>query len=192
MKLTKAVLLAFAVISTFLPCSGYAQKQENAAVARYKNLWLSNRDSSLSFRDFQYELKYTEAEGLGFEKGICRRDPSSVIKVGNLYYIWYTYFKDLNKPVGFEAADETRRAVTWDLCTIRYATSPDGVHWTEQGEAVPLGPKGAFDDRSVFTADVLVADGKYYLFYQAVSYPYTQRTQNVIGMRWAGSPNGHT
>jgi hypothetical protein len=70
------------------------------------------------------------------------------------------HFKDMRKPVGFEAADETHRAMTWDRCTIGYATSPDEIHLTVQGEAVPLGPKGAFDDRSVFTADILVADGK--------------------------------
>jgi glycosyl hydrolase family 43 len=159
-------------------------------VSRYKTLWQSNWDTPLSYRDFQYELQYTEAKGLGFETGVGRRDPSGVIKIGGLYYVWYTYFKDMNPPVGFEKADETSRAVTWDLCTIWYATSPDGVNWTEKGEAVPLGPKGQFDDRSVFTPDILVAEGKYYLFYQAVSFPYTQRTQNVIGMSWADSPDG--
>lgn len=29
------------------------------------------------------------------------------------------------------------------------------------------GPEGSFDTRSVFTTDILVANGKYYLFYQA-------------------------
>ena len=160
----RVILLGLTGIVMFLAVPSFAQQSDSAAVARYKTLWQSNWDSALSFRDFQYDLKYADAKNLGFEKGVCRRDPSSVIKIGDLYYIWYTYFKGMRRPVGFEAADETHRAVTWDLCTIWYATSPDGIHWTEQGEAVPLGPKRAFDDRSVFTADILVADGKYYLF----------------------------
>ena len=167
-----------------------AEEPQSAAVERFKKLSEFNRGNPLSLRDFQYELKYTEASGLGFEKGVCRHDPSSVVKIDDLYYVWYTHFEDMRPPLGFERADATSRAVTWDLCNIWYATSPDGVNSTEQGEAVPLGPKGEFDDRSVFTADILVAEDKYYLFYQAVSCPYTQRTQNVIGMSWAKSPGG--
>ena len=35
-------------------------------------------------------FKYTEVTGLGYEVGIHRRDPSSIIQVGDLYYVWYT------------------------------------------------------------------------------------------------------
>ena len=29
-------------------------------------------------------------EGIGAETGVMRRDPSDVIKVGDLYYVWYS------------------------------------------------------------------------------------------------------
>ncbi len=76
------------------------------------------------------------------------------------------------------------------MCSIYYATSTDGINWKEQGASVKPGPDGEFDDRSVFTPDILVYEGKYYLYYQAVKYPYTERSKNVIGMSWAESPDG--
>lgn len=48
-----------------------------------------------------------------------RRDPSDIIKVDELYYVWYS--KGPIKP-GYDA-------------TVWYATSPDGYEWTEQGQA---------------------------------------------------------
>jgi hypothetical protein len=39
----------------------------------------------------------------------------------------------------------------WLNADIWYATSPVGVHWTEKGPAVKRGPKGSWDDFSVFT-----------------------------------------
>ena len=57
--------------------------------------------------------------------------------------------------------------------------------------AAKRGPEGEFDDRSVFTPDVYVlSQGKYYLYYQAVKFPYTERSKNVIGMSWSYSPTG--
>ena len=49
----------------------------------------------------------------------------------------------------------------------------DGWTWKEQGIAVKRGEKGAYDDRSVFTPEVMEWKGKYYLCYQAVKSPYT-------------------
>ena len=167
-----------------------AQQQKSVGLERWQRLWGSNWDTPLSYKDFQIEFQYSSLKGIGYEEGIGRRDPTGIIKVGGLYYIWYTRIESDNRPVGFEKANDTLRAVTWDLATIWYATSKDGINWEEQGEAIPLGSKGEFDDRSVFTPDVLVVNGRYYLFYQAVSAPYTQITRNVIAMSWADSPNG--
>ena len=52
--------------------------------------------------------------GIGKEQGVMRRDPSDIIKVDDLYYVWYS-----KGPLrtGYDA-------------TIWYATSPDGVNWT--------------------------------------------------------------
>ena len=36
------------------------------------------------------DFKESDVEGIGYEPGVHRRDPSSVLKVGDLYYVWYT------------------------------------------------------------------------------------------------------
>jgi len=36
------------------------------------------------------KLTRTDLTGIGIEKGVMRRDPSDVIKVGDLYYVWYS------------------------------------------------------------------------------------------------------
>jgi hypothetical protein len=33
---------------------------------------------------------YSELSGIGKEPGVMRRDPSDVIKVGDLFYVWYS------------------------------------------------------------------------------------------------------
>ena len=78
----------------------------------------------------------------------------------------------------------------WDLAEIWYATSEDGFNWREQGVAVTRGPEDAYDGRSVFTPDVLMTRDGFYLYYQAVDYPYRTRTRNTIGMSWSRSPDG--
>ncbi len=65
----------------------------------------------------------TDLTGIGLEKGVMRRDPSDIIKVGDLYYVWYSKGK---LKTGYDA-------------TVWYATSADGLHWTEKGEAVAKG-----------------------------------------------------
>ena len=52
-----------------------------------------------------------------------RRDPSDVIKAGDLYYVWYS--KGKISP-GYDA-------------TVWYATSPNGHEWTEKGMALAKG-----------------------------------------------------
>ena len=53
-----------------------------------------------------------------------RRDSSDVIKVGELYYVWYPKGKISPR---YDAA-------------VWYATSKDGVNWTEKRQ--PLGGSG--------------------------------------------------
>ena len=36
------------------------------------------------------EVTYSEAQGIGVEKDVMRRDPSDIIKVDSTYYVWYT------------------------------------------------------------------------------------------------------
>ncbi|MDP6354886.1 MAG: glycosyl hydrolase [Planctomycetota bacterium] len=156
-------------------------RQLSAAMERFSS------DDSLN--DFYTLFRYSPIGGLGCEPGVGRRDPSNVIKAGDLYCVWYTRISG-HKPVGVRKASKSKRAFKWDLAEIWYATSPDCREWTERGVAISSGDKGRFDDRSVFTPNIIVASDCYYLVYQAVRSPYTQRTKNVIGMAKADSPAG--
>lgn len=133
---------------------------------------------------------YTVAKGLGLEEGIHRRDPSSILHVGDLYYVYYTksvgVFFGLSHP-----GDSALKLFPWDKADIWYATSPDGINWQEQGCAVARGEKGSFDDRTICTPDVIAYDGRYYLVYQtqASTSQYDGRSESV-GMAVADSLDG--
>ncbi len=139
---------------------------------------------------------FENVTGVGAEEGICRRDPSDVIKVGHTYYVWYT------KVVRDELPENLRFLYPSGYPgTIWYATSTDqGRSWKEQSRSLGLGDKGAFDSFGVFTPNILFAGGKYFLFYDAVQ-PTPGRTDGVfennskndftaIGLAVADSPQG--
>lgn len=189
--------LALAVLMSSLLNVGCSPTTDNtsedndnlsSAMKRYQQDWENKNPYD---NEFYSSFSYKPVKGLEMEEGISRRDPSQILKVGDTYYVYYTKVK-MTKPmgVGYQKADENNPANTWDMADIYYATSKDTHTWEEQGLAVPRGPKGEFDDRSVFTPGVLEWEGKYYLYYQAVKAPYNQRTKNVIGMSWADSPDG--
>ena len=120
-------------------------------------------------------IKRVAVTGVGIEEGVCRRDPSDVIKVGDLYYVWYS-----KGPIksGYNA-------------TVWYATSTDGINWTEKGQAIGKGEEGAWDFGSVFTPGILVAQDQYWLFFTGTSHPYQQgKPDSKIGLAVADSPNG--
>jgi beta-xylosidase len=124
-------------------------------------------------------FRYSSA--ISFEEGVTRRDPSPVICVEDTYYVWYS--RSTHDPSGYAA-------------TIWYATSPDGQVWREQGEALPAGPKAAFDEHAVFTPTIMIAEGRFYLFYTAVPEPFDndnggpKGTRTAIGVATADSPCG--
>ncbi len=115
-------------------------------------------------------------EGIGLENGVMRRDPSDIIKVGGLYYVWYS--KGKISP-GYDA-------------TVWYATSTDGKSWTEKGMALAKGKPGTWEGESVFTPNILVAEGKYWLFYTGVSRKFVQpyNPDSKIGIAVSDSPDG--
>tara|TARA_R110002124_G_scaffold123123_1_gene281864 strand:- start:197 stop:1414 length:1218 start_codon:yes stop_codon:yes gene_type:complete len=125
---------------------------------------------------------------LAYEEGVVRRDPSAVIKVADKYYVWYS--KSVGPTQGFAGDIENEKVFPWDRCDIWYATSSDGETWKEEGMAVARGEKGAYDDRSVFTVEIMQFEGKYYLCYQTVKSPYMVRVKNQVGLAWSDSPNG--
>lgn len=135
------------------------------------------------------QFKYTELKGdLKFEEGVTRRDPSSVIQFNNKYYVWYT--KSVGETIGFIEGNPNVKVFPWDYSEVWYATSKDGYEWHEEGIAVARGKEGEYDDRSVFTPEILVHNNKFYLTYQCVKSPYTCRVKNTIGMAIADNPNG--
>ena len=137
--------------------------------------------------DFFCHFSYEPAVGLGLEEGVCRRDPTSVITVGDLYYVWYT--RSVGESHGYTGNPELK-VWPWDFAEIWYATSPDGRSWTERGKAVGTGPAGEFDERSVFTPEILAHGGKYYLVYQAGRSPYVRRHHECVALSVADSPDG--
>ena len=63
-------------------------KQElSASMYRYKTLW---QDTEPRDNEFYTSFSYYPIKGLGYEEGISRRDPSTIIKVGGNYYVYYT------------------------------------------------------------------------------------------------------
>ncbi len=140
--------------------------------------------------EFFSAFRYSRVAGIGKEAGITRRDPSKVIKVGDRYHVWYTRRQTAERWLGIEAASETRPAWDWDMADIWHASSRDGFHWEEHGPAVRRGPEGAFDDRAVFTPDILLHAGKYYLYYQVTRGVWRHRSIHQIGLAWADSPAG--
>ena len=122
-------------------------------------------------------VTHTELEGIGSEDGVMRRDPSDVIKVGDLFYVWYS--KGTISP-GYDA-------------TVWYATSEDGHSWTEKDMALAKGKTGSWEGASVFTPNILVAEGKYWLFYTGTSNEFIKGKFNPdskIGIAVADSPDG--
>ncbi|CAN0600890.1 unnamed protein product, partial [Ectocarpus sp. 12 AP-2014] len=55
---------------------------------------------------------------LAYEEGVCRRDPSAVIKENGKYYVWYS--KSLGATQGFAGNIEKDKVFPWDRCDIWY------------------------------------------------------------------------
>lgn len=128
----------------------------------------------------QNEVKTLKAtkfnlQEIGLEEGVMRRDPSDIIKVGDRFYLWYSKGP---KSSGYDA-------------TVWYATSTDRTNWTEQGMALAKSTvAGAWDEASVFTPNILIAEGKYWLFYSGISTDMKVKPDTKIGIAVSDSPDG--
>lgn len=99
--------------------------------------------------------------------GVLRRDPSDVIKLGDTYYVFYT--RALHSEYAQFGGDGSIPKSSGYYGTVWYATSADGVNWTERDQALGRGGAGKFDSNAVFTPNVFKApDGEVYLFYTGV------------------------
>ena len=121
-------------------------------------------------------VAHSALDGIGAEPGIMRRDPSDIIKVNDLYYVWYS--KGKISP-GYDA-------------TVWYATSTDGHKWTEKRMALAKGKPGTWEGASVFTPNILVAEGRYWLFYTGTSRKFKKgfNPDSKIGIAVSNSPDG--
>ena len=139
-------------------------------------------------------FQYTPLSGLDYSNGdgtVTRRDPSRIIKVDDLYYIYYTKRHTPTTYVGAKLANDTIPSTDWDLCDIWYATSKDGFTWEEQGVAAPRPPKPQQGFRSVSTPEILVWNDKYYLYYQAFSVMSGKRGDDCpVSVSYSDSPAG--
>lgn len=126
-------------------------------------------------RDFRYRV------AIGPQSGVTRRDPSDVIRVGGTYYVWYSKVRRGPDVWGYPSGYS---ADVW------YATSPNGIDWLEQGQALKKGGPGAWDEHGVFTPNIFVADGLYYLYYTGVARGHDATTPTRIGVAVSRSPDG--
>lgn len=166
-------------------------RKKSAATLRWEGYLAKNNPALDYVQDPKWTVSFKEQELKGDfapNPDITRRDPSVVLKINGKYYTWYT--RGTGAVRGFGTGDPDAKVFPWDQCDIWYATSTDGITWNEEGAAVERGPAGSYDDRSVFTPEILQHEGKYYLVYQAVKSPYVLRVKNTIAMSVADSPNG--
>ncbi|QUI25374.1 SDR family NAD(P)-dependent oxidoreductase [Vallitalea pronyensis] len=179
----------------------------SAAINRLYDVYGKRGDNE---NEFYSIFKYTKVTGIGNQAGITRRDPSKVLRINGKYYVWYTLRH--TKPPKWNNGDDETPSSDWDLSDIGYAVSDDGIHWEEKGIAVARPPKGTVGDRSLATPDVMVAEGKYYLIYQAYTGYYWEESTKYrdaiiaaypeqdgssyhwdfccASMAWADSPEG--
>lgn len=163
---------------------GITNKNKLSAASKRALAW----DTSLG-NEWFFEYNVQDLKGdLAYEEGVVRRDPSAIIKHNGKFYVWYS--KSVGATQGFGGDIEKEKVFPWDRCDIWYATSEDGWTWKEEGLAVSRGEKGAYDDRSVFTVEIMKHNNMYYLCYQTIKSPYTVRVKNEIGLAWSDSPNG--
>ncbi|MCP5117869.1 MAG: hypothetical protein GY953_44180, partial [bacterium] len=158
----------------------------SAAWARMWDVWNPHEDRA---NELYSNFQYTRLKGLPLEPNVSRRDPTKVLRINGKYYVWYTRRETESPPAEPEKATTTIPAHDWDLAEIWYATSEDGFTWEEQGAAVRRSSTGP-GSRSICTPDVLMWEGRYYLYFQA----YAPRTG---GQQWcpvraavADSPDG--
>ena len=176
-----------------LPLEKPTDRPLSAATHRLYDMWTPKQDSG---NPFYTTFRYSRVTGIGkddSELSVSRRDPSKVLKIGDTYYVWYTRRRSKYMPVGrlnIDQANDEIPVVDWDLADICYATTKDGFDWVEQGVAVARAPKGNYGDRSLSTPDVLVFDGRYYLYYQTFTTMWRQNDCVNVSIAWSDSPDG--
>lgn len=160
----------------------------SAAIERLYDQWHPHEDRG---NELYSNFKYSRLSGFDQVDSTSRRDPSKVVKIDGTYYVWYTKRQTRQHPAGPDKATDTIPSADWDLAEIWYATSTNGFDWQEEGVAITRPAKGRYGWRSVATPDILIWQGKYYLYYQGFNaIPFKQGDRAAATVAEADTPRG--
>ncbi|MEM6631071.1 MAG: glycoside hydrolase [Bacteroidota bacterium] len=173
-------------------------KPDRPLSAAMNRVYKGTYDSlELATNELFSNFKYTPLEGFDYNGGdgtLSRRDATKIIRHEGKYYVWYTHRSTKYPPQNTSVVTDSIPSRDWDLAEIWYATSEDGFTWEEQGVAVPRLEKPYPGWRSVSTPDILIWEGKYYLYYQAYTQmpggPGTKGDDCPVACSVADSPEG--
>jgi len=197
--MTVALLVTSSQLESADPQGGFPyefpdEKPDRPLSAAMERLYTAYPAARPENNELYTQFKYTRLQGFDYndhDGTISRRDPSKVIFAAGKYYVWYTKRHTPTPPQGAQDCTDTIPSADWDLADIWYATSEDGFTWKEQGVAVPRPPKPNVGWRSVTTTDILVWEGKYYLYYQGFMEASGTRGDDCpVAVSWADSPAG--
>ena len=105
-------------------------------------------------------LKLDNAEAAGYDPKKWQSDPSRIIHHDGKYHVWMID--------GYLCYDQINERPENGLSWIRYLTSKDGKTWNAVGY-IPLGPEGSCYDLAIEQANVLMHEGRFYLFSEALT-----------------------
>jgi hypothetical protein len=80
----------------------YDDKEVSASMRRYIEQWNQTEPTQ---NEFYSSFSYHGLKGLEYEEGISRRDPSTIIKVEDTYYVYYTRSPKTARPVGYKKSN---------------------------------------------------------------------------------------
>jgi predicted GH43/DUF377 family glycosyl hydrolase len=173
--------------------------QEADASERFK-MWYAGRTKPYESGGPAYDIGYAVSpDGIQWTKPLNRPvlakgegrewdnsflEGPSVIKDGDTYKMWYA---------GFDAVADGQS--TDGKVSIGYATSPDGIVWTKYSSnpVMTVGPRSAWDGKTVQDPCVIKTDGVYRIWYGGASYDfqkYGQQTgyaESLDGISWTKS-----
>ena len=105
-------------------------------------------------------LQISNAEEAGYDIKKWQSDPSRIIYHDGKYHVWMID--------GYLCYHEIKERPENGLSWIRYLTSEDGKTWQSVG-FVPLGPKGSAYDLAIEQANVIIHEGRFYLFSEGLT-----------------------
>lgn len=115
-----------------------------------------------------------------------RLDPSSIIRVDDTYYMYYTRLK-----AGTDLSGSWENIL--DGAEIWYATAPALIGpWTEQAAVITpnTGNAAAWDYNCVFTPEIVVDGSTYNLLFNAMNGSALSTNKDGIGVATSSSPSG--